>query len=71
MKRPSSTAPPLRSSSRPAIVSIAGAWPADGGVVTRATLAAALPRSGESGHAVDVAIARVRESLDAPGRSGR
>jgi len=40
---------------------------ADGGVVTRATLAAALPRSGESGHAVDVAIARVRESLDAPG----
>lgn len=40
---------------------------ARGAVVPRAALQEALPRTGQSGHAVDVAIARLRESLDAPG----
>lgn len=40
---------------------------ARGGVVGRAELAAALPRSGaDSAHAVDVAIARTREALGIP-----
>lgn len=40
---------------------------ARGGVVARTALQDALPRSSQSDHAVDVAIARVREALDAPG----
>jgi uroporphyrinogen-III synthase len=40
---------------------------ASGGVVTRHRLHSALPRSGDSTHAVEMAIARLRESLDAPG----
>lgn len=39
---------------------------ARGGVVSRAELQSALPRSGESTHAVDVAVGRVREALGSP-----
>ncbi|APZ33820.1 uroporphyrinogen-III synthase [Microbacterium aurum] len=53
--------------SRSGIALLGALIAADGGVVSRATLCSALPRSGESAHAVDVAIARVREALDAPG----
>lgn len=35
-------------------------------VVSRERLQGALPRSGDSSHAVDVAIARLREAIDAP-----
>lgn len=39
---------------------------ARGGVVTRQELQASLARSADSAHAVEVAVARVREALDAP-----
>lgn len=39
---------------------------ADGAVVSRPTLQCALPRSGENTHAVEMAVARVREALGAP-----
>lgn len=39
---------------------------AAGGVVSRVQLQAALPRSGENAHAVDVAVARLREALGDP-----
>jgi uroporphyrinogen-III synthase len=40
---------------------------ASGGVVTRHRLHGVLPRSGDSTHAVEMAVARLREALDAPG----
>lgn len=40
---------------------------AGGAALTRDDLLAALPRSASNGHAVEVAIARLREALDAPG----
>lgn len=46
---------------------MAALFDASGGVVTRHRLHAVLPRSGDSTHAVEMAIARLRESLDAPG----
>lgn len=39
---------------------------AAGGVVPRAQLQSALPRSGENTHAVEMAVARVREALGVP-----
>ncbi|WP_345802804.1 uroporphyrinogen-III synthase [Microbacterium sp. AZCO] len=39
---------------------------ADGSVVTRADLQCALPRSGDNTHAVEMAVARVREALGVP-----
>ena len=39
---------------------------AGGGVVSRADLQAVLPRSGQSPHAVEMAIARLREALGVP-----
>lgn len=53
--------------SRTGLAVLGELFAAGGGVVPRSALQNALPRSGESGHAVDVAIARVREALDAPG----
>lgn len=46
---------------------MAALFEASGAVVPRHRLHAALPRSGDSTHAVEMAIARLRESLDAPG----
>jgi len=40
---------------------------ARGGVVSRAQLQGALARSGENAHAVEMAVARVRETLGVPG----
>lgn len=60
--------------SRAGLAVLAALFAARGGVVTRSVLQCALPRSGQAGgntagssHALDVAIARVREALDAPG----
>lgn len=53
--------------SRTGVAVLGALFAARGGVVPRPTLQNALPRSGESTHAVDVAIARVREALEAPG----
>jgi len=53
--------------SRTGVAVLGELFAANGGVVPRATLQNALPRSGESTHAVDVAIARIRETLEAPG----
>ncbi|MEN2740724.1 uroporphyrinogen-III synthase [Microbacterium sp. X-17] len=39
---------------------------ANGSVVSRETLQSALPRSGQNTHAVEMAVARVREALGAP-----
>lgn len=39
---------------------------ADGAVVARPALQGALPRSGDSAHAVEMAVARVREALGVP-----
>lgn len=39
---------------------------AQGGVVSRPALQAALPRSGRNSHAVEMAVARVREALPVP-----
>jgi uroporphyrinogen-III synthase len=39
---------------------------ADGSVVARPALQGALPRSGDSAHAVEMAVARVREALGVP-----
>lgn len=51
----------------PTGLSILGAlFAARGAVVSRADLQAALPRSGDSAHAVEMAIARVREALGIP-----
>ncbi|MCM3697725.1 uroporphyrinogen-III synthase [Microbacterium oleivorans] len=53
--------------SRTSAAILAMLFAARGGVVSRAELAAALPRSGaDNAHAVDVAIARTREALGIP-----
>lgn len=55
--------------SRASISILSALFAAEGGVVARADLFAALPRSGASSdgaHAVDVAIARTREALGIP-----
>jgi uroporphyrinogen-III synthase len=52
----------------PAGVSLLAAlFDAGGAVVTRATLQEALPGSGRNAHAVEMAIARLRDALGAPG----
>lgn len=45
---------------------LATLFAARGGVVSRVQMQAALPRSGENTHAIEMAIARVREALDVP-----
>lgn len=45
---------------------LASLFEAGGGVVSRARLQNALPRSGENTHAVEMAVARVREALGVP-----
>ncbi|QKJ19275.1 uroporphyrinogen-III synthase [Microbacterium hominis] len=45
---------------------LAALFAAKGGVVSRARLQAALPRSGENTHAVEMAVARVREAFGVP-----
>lgn len=52
--------------SRTGVELLAGLFAAAGGVISRAALQASLPRSGESPHAVEMAIARVREALGVP-----
>lgn len=52
--------------SRSGVDIMAALFGADGGVVSRAGLQAALPRSGENTHAVEMAVARVREALGVP-----
>lgn len=53
--------------SRTGVAVLAELFAARGGVVSRQQLQSALPRSGDSAHAVEVAIARVREALQRPG----
>lgn len=53
--------------SRTGIAVLGELFAAGGAVVSRPRLQSALPRSGDSAHAVEMAIARVRESLGAPG----
>lgn len=45
---------------------LAALFEAGGGVVSRQRLQSALPRSGENTHAVEMAVARVREAIGAP-----
>lgn len=45
---------------------LAALFAAGGGVVSRQRLQGALPRSGENTHAVEMAVARVREALGVP-----
>ncbi|GAA1729986.1 uroporphyrinogen-III synthase [Microbacterium paludicola] len=45
---------------------VAALFEAGGGVVSRADLQRVLPRSGQSPHAVEMAVARLREALGAP-----
>ena len=52
--------------SRTGVEVLAALFEAAGGVVSRAKLQCALPRSGENTHAIEMAVARVRESLGAP-----
>lgn len=52
--------------SRSATELLAALFAARGGVVSRPRLQSALPRSGESTHAVEMAVARLRESLGVP-----
>ncbi len=52
--------------SRTGVDIVAALFAADGGVVSRQALQAALPRSGENTHAVEMAVARVREALGIP-----
>jgi uroporphyrinogen-III synthase len=52
--------------SRTGVDVLAALFTAAGGVVSRANLQGALPRSGENTHAVEMAVARVREALAAP-----
>jgi len=52
--------------SRTGVDVLASLFDAAGGVVSRAKLQCALPRSGENTHAIEMAVARVRESLGAP-----
>ena len=52
--------------SRSATDILASLFDAQGGVVSRPRLQAALPRSGENTHAVEMAVARLREALGVP-----
>lgn len=52
--------------SRSGVDVIAALFAAEGGVVSRSSLQAALPRSGENTHAVEMAVARLREALGVP-----
>ena len=52
--------------SRTGVDLLAALFDAAGGVVSRARLQSALPRSGENTHAIEMAVARVREALGAP-----
>ncbi len=52
--------------SRSATDIVAALFDARGGVISRQRLQAALPRSGENTHAVEMAVARLRESLGVP-----
>ena len=52
--------------SRSATDIVAMLFDARGGVVPRSRLQSALPRSGENTHAVEMAVARLREALDVP-----
>jgi uroporphyrinogen-III synthase len=52
--------------SRSATDIVATLFDAQGGVVSRPRLQAALPRSGENTHAVEMAVARLREALGVP-----
>jgi uroporphyrinogen-III synthase len=52
--------------SRTGVDVLAALFEAAGGVVSRAKLQCALPRSGENTHAIEMAVARVREALGAP-----
>lgn len=52
--------------SRSATDIVAALFDARGGVISRHRLQAALPRSGENTHAVEMAVARLRESLGVP-----
>ncbi|MFI8594909.1 uroporphyrinogen-III synthase [Microbacterium sp. NPDC078428] len=52
--------------SRTGIDVLASLFAAGGGVVSRATLQGALPRSGHNTHAVEMAVARLREALASP-----
>lgn len=45
---------------------LAALFAAGGGVVSRQRLQSALPRSGENTHAVEMAVARLREAIGAP-----
>uniref|UniRef100_UPI0028116E48 winged helix-turn-helix domain-containing protein n=1 Tax=Microbacterium sp. TaxID=51671 RepID=UPI0028116E48 len=45
---------------------LAALFAAGGGVVSRASLQRVLPRSGQSPHAVEMAVARLRDALGAP-----
>jgi uroporphyrinogen-III synthase len=52
--------------SRTGVDVLAVLFGAAGGVVSRARLQSALPRSGENTHAIEMAVARVREAIGAP-----
>lgn len=52
--------------SRTGVDILAALFAAGGDVVSRANLQSALPRSGQNTHAVEMAIARVREALGVP-----
>ena len=52
--------------SRTGVDVLAALLEARGGVVSRTSLQAALPRSGDNTHAVEMAVARVRDALAAP-----
>jgi uroporphyrinogen-III synthase len=52
--------------SRTGIDILAALFDAGGGVVSRPRLQNALPRSGENTHAVEMAVARLREAIGAP-----
>jgi uroporphyrinogen-III synthase len=52
--------------SRTGVDVLAALFDAAGGVVSRAKLQCALPRSGENTHAIEMAVARVREAIGAP-----
>ncbi|GAA1990975.1 uroporphyrinogen-III synthase [Microbacterium pumilum] len=52
--------------SRTGVDLLAALFDAAGGVVSRTRLQSTLPRSGENTHAIEMAVARVREAIGAP-----
>jgi uroporphyrinogen-III synthase len=52
--------------SRTGVDVLAALFDARGGVVSRSRLQCTLPRSGENTHAIEMAVARVREAIGAP-----